>query len=1790
MRIVIDLQGAQSYSSRNRGIGRYTLSLAKAIIANRGEHEIIIALNSIFLEATDAIYAEFSMLLPPENIVIWHVPSPVLYIDKDSTSRREVAESTREAFFASLRPDMVLVMSLFEGYGDDSVTTVASFSHTPTAVILYDLIPLIHKDVYLSNPDLKAWYLGKIKSLKRADLLLSISKSAKNEAHDYLHIPEDDVINISTAADAHFYPREVDDLQREGIEERYAIHKSFIMYTGGMDYRKNIEGLIRAYALLSADLRERYQLAIVCSMGEADRVRLTKLVEELALLEDEVIFTGFVSDEDLVLFYNLCDVFVFPSWHEGFGLPALEAMLCGRVVIGSNTSSLPEVIGLEEALFDPRDDLSISAKLEQALTDEPFRERLKSHGVRQAQKFSWDTSAIASIAAIEDKITEIKKRDITKPLGAKKPSMAYLSPLPPERSGISDYSAELLPALSEHYQIELITDQSSITDSFIEKNCRVRGVEWFREHHSSYDRILYHFGNSHFHKHMFDLLADIPGVVVLHDFYLSGVSAYMEQCGYKPQFWTQSLYRSHGYAVLKDHLDAEILNDTIGDYPTNLPVLQNALGVIVHSENSRRLGEQWYGRSALPWSVIPLLRIPTPEYSQLEAREALGLPKDAFVICSFGLLHQNKLNHRLLQAFLGSRLAEDQQCHLIFVGESRGIEYADDIRDISAKSNAKERIHITDWTPIEVFRRYLQSADIGVQLRTNSRGESSAAVLDCMNYGLATIVNANGAIADLSPEALVILPDEFSDSELIEALESLHSDRSRRVMLGQKAREIILTEHEPIYCAREYAIEIEDFYDDASDKLYGLMQALPEKIEHWSSDELSSLSSDIAQSFPPRPRIKQILVDIAIVERDDLSDEIKRRFLVSLEKILTSPPKGYRVEPIYLSVDGSHYCYARTFTTKQLSIPSGILSDEPIDSYCGDIFVGSDIEEIDSDRLLLHNMMHYRGIAITYILYESRAILDSDDESLERDEYLERLKTIASLDALFTLSRAEAEEIEKLILDEDIETDCRFEIENSYDELSLTLKTISKYVKYFDLPESIKWRVEGPFDSSYSLALINRETSMALSKLGHDLQLHSTEGPGDFLPNEGFLNTHSELKKLYLKSIGESQRDVDISSRNIYPPRVSDMGSPINLLHHYAWEESAFPREWVQDFNRHLTGMTCLSSHVEKIMIDNGVKVPIATSGCGVDHWERTVADESYILEDDHSFRFLHVSSCFPRKGADLLLRAYGEKFDAKDDVVLIIKTFPNPHNEIYRWIEEAKSSSRSFPAVIVIEDDLSPSQLKSLYQQCHAYVGPSRAEGFGVPFAEAILSGLALIVTGWGGQLDFCTDETAWLIDYDFAAADTHFGLPDSVWAEPSREHLGVLMREIHSLPAAERRARSKVGRTLLLDNYRWMFVAERLVEASREFGKSIERKKANIGWITTWNTKCGIAAYSRHLIEAISQDVTILAAHTDEQTAVDDSSVYRCWNAGEEKPFRELEETIDRLKLDTIVLQFNYGFFSFHHLYEFMYQQFEKGHRVVVMMHATTDPTHIRFKDLKILLPLFEYASRLLVHSIGDLNHLKRHGLTKNVTLFPHGIPDWSYESDRERSDRFMLGSYGFFLPHKGLPELIVVVKILSDRGVDIGLKMINAEYPVPISHELVMEASQRIERLGLSREIELVTDYLPDEESLAKLSSCDLLLFPYQETGESSSASVRYGLATGLPVAVTPLDIFEDVDQAVYRLSGCSAEEMADSLEVIIDEIKSNSTVAKKQREDAGKWCQTHRYSAVGKRLGDMLEALR
>ena len=1205
MRIVIDMQYVQTTSAK-RGIGRYASGLIKALCDINTDHEIILALND--LSNSDVFDLKKSLLhqFNADNVVIGRGITPTQWRNPINAWRREASTLLREAFINSLNPDLILLPSIFEGlHSDVAIGVHTSEMGPPTVGIVYDLIPLLSPDVYLSSQTSQDWYAHQLAALKRTNLLLAISDYSRLEAIENLHFNPANIVSISAGLDPAFRKIHLNDLDAKEILSKYGIRGRFILTAGGVERRKNIEQLVKAFSFLPETLQEQFELIVMgCNDAFSQNLVQNEWTKLYGLSSAKVRGIAHIPDDDLIKLYNLCDVFVFPSWHEGFGLPPLEAMACGAPTLASNLTSLPEVIGRDDTLFDPHSAKDIAEKLKLVLCNAELRIELSKWGTTHSRQFTWEKSAKIALKAME-------------------------------------------------------------------------------------------------------------------------------------------------------------------------------------------------------------------------------------------------------------------------------------------------------------------------------------------------------------------------------SLEPLH-------------------------------------------------------VKHQSTSNIRQSTVDLVEK-------------IALIKTTEIPSE-----------------------------------------------------------------------------------------------YDLRALSEA-------------------------IARNEAEAI--------------------------------PFQKLDPADTSLSWRIEGPFDSSYSLALVNREFARGLIARGQTVSLLSTDGPGNYQPAEEFLARNSDIASRVVRPESSAQIPSAIVARDLYPPRVFDMDGDINLLHSYAWEESGFPLEWVTEFNFVLNGMLCLSEHVKKIMIDHGFHRPIFSSGCGVDHWERIEADHSFKVASDRKFKFLHVSSCFPRKGVEAMLAAYGAAFTQNDDVVLIIKTFQNEHNQIDEWLRIHKQANNEFPDVIVIKENYTDSKLKALYEQCDVLIAPSKAEGFGLPIAEAMLSGIPVITTAWGGQLDFCNKQTAWLIDYDFARAETHFGLYSSVWAKPKISDLVVAMKTLVQLPRNERIMRSLEGQKKLLKEFKWVDVADRALGFVEQLKTFDYDQSLSVSWVSTWNTRCGIASYSDQLIKNMDANITIFAPINQGRTGNDDATVFRNWSVGEDDYLYSLEDSLIEHGADAVVFQFNYGFFNFVNFSRLLMRLKQKEKIVVIVLHSTIDPAHAPEKRLSLLVPALLLCDRIVVHSVDDLNRLKQYGLINNVVLFPHGVYEpKNISSEWRNKTDFVIGSYGFALPNKGLFELVQAFNILAKKDGRIRLKLVNSEYPVAASGELISLIKQYIEDHDLGDRAEIISSYLTDEASLQHLAKCHLVVFPYQESGESSSAAVRHGLAARRPVAVTPLSIFDDVGDAVFRLVGTSIDDIHSGIMDLMQDIEDRSVRYQSHMKAAEIWRAQHAYPDIARRFQNMLVALK
>ena len=402
MRIVIDLQGAQT-ESRTRGIGRYSLAFAEGVARNRGRHDILIALNDAFPETIEPIRQAFRGIIPQENIRVWRAPGPVRGVDSENADRRRRAEAIYEAFLVSLDPDAILVTSLFEGYGDDSVTSVDSLRHgIPTVVVFYDLIPLHNPDRFLRHTkSFENWYYLKVRNLKNASLLLAISDFVAADGAERLNFDVGNIVSISSACSDIFKRTTLPGAEKKETFKELGISRDVILTSGTVDPHKNLAGLFRAFAALPSHIRRRHQIVLPGRLLDSHKDMLWREAESIGLTQDELVMTGYVSDEQLIVLLNACKLMVFPSWDEGFGLPALEAMSCGAPTLGGRAASVPQVIGRDDALFDPHDTKSMARLIERGLTDDAFRESLTKHALAHSRSFSWDKTAKSALREIE---------------------------------------------------------------------------------------------------------------------------------------------------------------------------------------------------------------------------------------------------------------------------------------------------------------------------------------------------------------------------------------------------------------------------------------------------------------------------------------------------------------------------------------------------------------------------------------------------------------------------------------------------------------------------------------------------------------------------------------------------------------------------------------------------------------------------------------------------------------------------------------------------------------------------------------------------------------------------------------------------------------------------------------------------------------------------------------------------------------------------------------------------------------------------------------------------------------------------------------------------------------------------------------------------------------------------------------------------------------------------------------------------------------------------------------------
>ena len=698
-------------------------------------------------------------------------------------------------------------------------------------------------------------------------------------------------------------------------------------------------------------------------------------------------------------------------------------------------------------------------------------------------------------------------------------------------------------------------------------------------------------------------------------------------------------------------------------------------------------------------------------------------------------------------------------------------------------------------------------------------------------------------------------------------------------------------------------------------------------------------------------------------------------------------------------------------------------------------------------------------------------------------------------------------------------------------------------------------QIQGPFETSYSLAVVNRDLALALAEREYDVSIFATEGPGDYVPNPSDLAAHPEAHSLYEKSFDTAFPDIAI--RQMFPPRVNDSVAGMTFQY-FGWEESRLPPEYVTDFNEHLDGIGTMSTYVSDVLRNEGITVPIETIGIPVQSPDINAPISPTGVKPSEKFTFLQIGSAMPRKGTDILLRAYFESFTKNDDVRLILKTFPNPHNEVGAQLADLQGQFPNHPEVVWLDVDLDRPALDSLYRIADCYVHPARGEGFGLPVAEAMLAGIQVICTAAGGLADFVNADTATVIDHEPQPARTHLSLPGSMWFEPDIGQLKTAMIDAASRqPSAPRDPRIATAKSLIQERYSKSAIADRWSEFINV--RRRERAGRAIAVVSTFNSRCGIAEYSANLYGAMGEwaSVEVLAdRNATPSDPLDEAGVRRVWDNHRSGPVDDLLKALRDTNADITHIQYNFGFFPLAELAKILRQESVKRPTVLTLHRTAPLDVDGRIEALDDITTELDMCRAIIVHQESDRRYLHSIGLSTDVQVLPIGSPPvWSPSELLAPAHRkighhaFTVGTYGFLLPHKGILYLLEAAAILRSRGIDMGIIACCAIHPNRLSTEMLQIVRSEIIRLGLESAVELQTDYLPPEHSMTLLTDCDVIVLPYDPTVESSSAAIRSVLPLARPIVTSDIDIFRDVQGCVRQIpSPVSPAALADELELL------------------------------------------
>ncbi|MBU3189043.1 glycosyltransferase family 4 protein [Clostridium bowmanii] len=367
MRIGIDARAAKWY--RGTGIGTYC-------------YQLIHSLNKI------DNYNNYSLFVPEECKL--DIPF------KENFHINNIVQENQSNFWNEVNIPNTLVDKYMDIYHvPQNGIGLPNSKDCPFVITLHDVIPYKMPDT-VGEQYLKIFNKKLPNIIPLCDGIITVSEYSKQDIIETFNFPSEKIY-VTYLASEDIYKPYNKTLSKFIIEKNYSIVGDYILYIGGFSPRKNIVGLLESFSLLLPKLKKDMKLVIAGSKGKSYDI-YKKRAQDLNI-ENKVIFPGFISMDHIPFMYNACEIFVYPSFYEGFGLPPIEAMACGVPVIASNVTSIPEILEGSALLVNPYDVNALCEKMYNVLLDNSLRQSLITKGLKKASTLTWEHTAAATLNA-----------------------------------------------------------------------------------------------------------------------------------------------------------------------------------------------------------------------------------------------------------------------------------------------------------------------------------------------------------------------------------------------------------------------------------------------------------------------------------------------------------------------------------------------------------------------------------------------------------------------------------------------------------------------------------------------------------------------------------------------------------------------------------------------------------------------------------------------------------------------------------------------------------------------------------------------------------------------------------------------------------------------------------------------------------------------------------------------------------------------------------------------------------------------------------------------------------------------------------------------------------------------------------------------------------------------------------------------------------------------------------------------------------------------------------------------